>query len=142
VAPNSGLGKVLLERSRSDGYEASVGESGDENSMLCQQPTKAWNNTRLHRSLVSPTEKGATWEDSPEDFMPRWSWGSRSLGSKGSRSSKAESLGGKRVYLLVFQFILSVYEAIFIRLQILKFYAHIFMMQGILQVDQEQKPTF
>ncbi|KAH9572175.1 hypothetical protein CY35_02G133100 [Sphagnum magellanicum] len=94
VAPNSGLGKVLLERSRSDGYEASVGESGDENSMLCQQPTKAWIKTRLHRSLVRPTEKGATWEDSPEDFMPRWSWGSRSLGSKGSRSSKAESSGG------------------------------------------------
>jgi hypothetical protein len=41
-----------------------------------------------------------------------------------------------------FKFILSVYEAIFIRVQFLKVYAHIFVMQGILQVDREQKPTF
>ncbi|CAK9858631.1 unnamed protein product [Sphagnum jensenii] len=45
LAPNCGLDKVLLERSASDGYEASVGESGDENGKQCQQPD--WELSRL-----------------------------------------------------------------------------------------------
>jgi hypothetical protein len=96
LAPNCGLGKVLLERSRSDGYEASMGDSGDENGEQCQQPSQEWNDSHLMTSSISATEKVATWEESLEDdLMPRGSLGSRSLGSKGSRSSKAESSGGK-----------------------------------------------
>jgi len=95
LAPNCGLGKVLLERSRSDGYEASMGDSGDENGEQCQQPSQEWNDANLMTSSISATEKVATWEESLEDdLMPRGSLGSRSLGSKGSRSSKAESSGG------------------------------------------------
>jgi hypothetical protein len=96
LAPNCGLGKVLLERSRSDGYEASMGDSGDENGEQCQQRSQEWNDANLMTSSISATEKVATWEESLEDdLMPRGSLGSRSLGSKGSRSSKAESSGGK-----------------------------------------------
>jgi hypothetical protein len=101
LAPNCGLGNVLPERSASDGYEASVGESGDENGEQCQQPDWEWNTTKLLTALMNPTEKVATWEESSDEDLlgPRWSLGSRSLGSKGSSSYKAESFGGKRPYL-------------------------------------------
>jgi len=84
------ISKVLLPRPEKDGYEASAGESGDEKHsghlLICR-------NT-LDTSVVTPSEKVAVWEDGTTEatiVKPRTSTGSRSLGSRGSRSSRGES---------------------------------------------------
>lgn len=91
VKPSEDLiSKVLLPRPEKDGYEASAGESGDEKNsghlLLCR--------STLDTAVVTPSEKVAVWEDGTTDgtiVKPRKSTGSRSLGSRGSRSSKGES---------------------------------------------------
>lgn len=87
---------VSLPRCGSDGYEASAGESGDEKT---ERPGQVLKKSNLDQSFVTPTEKVSVWEDcSGENMMPRTSVDSRSLGSRGSRSSKAESSGGINLY--------------------------------------------
>lgn len=90
-------GKVtLLHRSGSDGYEASAGESGDENVEQLQGLIPPLNKKSLDSSIVTPREKVSVWESCPdhETVIPRISSGARSVGSRGSRSSKADSAGG------------------------------------------------
>lgn len=95
VSPGKLISKVLLQRPEKDGYEASAGESGDEKhsghlqGLICK--------SSLDTSVVTPSEKVAVWEDgtNPETIAkPRTSTGSRSLGSRGSRSSRGESSTG------------------------------------------------
>jgi hypothetical protein len=135
----------VLERSRSDGYEASMGDSGDENGEQCQQPSQEWNDANLMSSSISATEKVATWEESLEDdLMPRGSLGTRSLGSKGSRSSKAESSGGKKH---TFWFSMYSHRLMCLRLRVIEIVKSrslsvTILMPWILQVDPELKPTF
>ena len=96
-------GNTLLQRSDStDGYEASAGESGDENitgRLNLQALVQTLNKSNLNTSVVTPNEKVAVWEDGSQENIvkPRKSSGSRSLGSRGSRSSRGESTGGRLI---------------------------------------------
>lgn len=87
----------LLHRAHNDGYDASTGESGDENcGHDLQGLIQSLKSSSLDTSVVNPSEKVSVWEDgSQEKFKPRTSLGSRSLGSRGSRSSGRDSTEGK-----------------------------------------------
>ncbi|KAG0620407.1 hypothetical protein M758_4G213400 [Ceratodon purpureus] len=84
-----------------DGYDASAGESGDEKySGRLQEliQTLKYKSTVASTSVViTPNEKVAVWENGPsqDNAKPRTSSCSRSLGSRGSRSSRGESTGGR-----------------------------------------------
>nr|XP_024383416.1 probable protein S-acyltransferase 22 isoform X2 [Physcomitrium patens]PNR49213.1 hypothetical protein PHYPA_011109 [Physcomitrium patens] len=86
----------LLHRAHNDGYDASTGESGDENcGHDLQGLIQSLKSSSLDTSVVNPSEKVSVWEDgSQEKFKPRTSLGSRSLGSRGSRSSGRDSTEG------------------------------------------------
>ncbi|KAG0593262.1 hypothetical protein KC19_1G316900 [Ceratodon purpureus] len=92
---------ILFQRSYStDGYEASAGESGDENTtgqLNLQGLVKTLKRSNLDTSVVNPNEKVAVWEDGSQENIvkPRTSSGSRSSGSRGSRNSRGESTGGR-----------------------------------------------
>lgn len=96
----NGKMNILLQRSYStDGYEASAGESGDENTtrqLNLQGLVQTLNKNNLDTSVVTPNEKVAVWEDGSQEntVKPRTSSGSRSSGSRGSRSSRGDSTGG------------------------------------------------
>jgi hypothetical protein len=99
-----GNGKLLQGSDQlKDGYDASAGESGDERYPGRLQgliQTLNYKTTQVGSTsvvTVTPSEKVAVWEDGrlQENTKPRTSSGSRSLGSRGSRSSRGESTGGE-----------------------------------------------
>jgi hypothetical protein len=97
--PGSTVNGQLQRSYSTDGYEASTGESGDETTT--GNLVQTLNKSNLDTSVVTPNEKVAVWEDGScqESIVkPRTSSGSRSLGSRGSRSSRAESTGGGLIH--------------------------------------------
>ena len=101
-AVNGNINTLLQRSDSTDGYEASAGESGDENitgRLNLQALVQTLNKSNLNTSIVTPNEKVAVWEDGSQENIvkPRKSSGSRSLGSRGSRSSRGESTGGRLI---------------------------------------------
>ena len=92
-------GKMVQGLEVKDGCDASAGEiSGDEKYFgRLQGLVQKLNKSTLDSTsvVITPSEKVAVWEDGiQENAKPRTSSGSRSLGSRGSRSSRGESTGG------------------------------------------------